>query len=50
LVGTSKGRWEDNIKIDIKEKGMDGSNWIRLAQEGVHWWAFVNKVMNFRVP
>jgi len=24
-------RWEDNIKMDLREKGIDGANWIRLA-------------------
>jgi hypothetical protein len=33
-----KRRWEDNIKMDRKEMGIDGANWIQLAQEGVLWW------------
>jgi hypothetical protein len=41
LVGTSKGkkplgrprhRWEDNINMDLREIGIDGAHWIRLAQ------------------
>jgi hypothetical protein len=43
-------RWEDNIKLDVKEIGIDGANWIRLAQDRVQWQAFVNTVMNLRVP
>jgi hypothetical protein len=43
-------KWEDNNKIDVKEIGVDGANWIRLAQDRVQWWAFVNTVMNLRVP
>jgi hypothetical protein len=42
--------WEDNIKMDLRLKGIDGANWIQLAQERVHWRAFVNTVMNLRVP
>jgi hypothetical protein len=42
--------WEDNIKIDLTEIGIDGANWIRLAQINVQWRAFVNTVMNLRVP
>jgi hypothetical protein len=42
-------RWEDNIKLDLREIGIDGTNWIRLAQDRVQWWAFVNTVMNLRV-
>jgi hypothetical protein len=43
-------RWEDNIKLDLREIGIDGAKWIRLAQDEVQWRAFVNTVMNFRVP
>jgi len=59
LVGKSEGkrplgrprhRWEDNIKLDLREKGIDGANWIQLAQDRVQWRAFVNTVVNFRVP
>jgi hypothetical protein len=42
--------WEDNIKMELKEIGIDGSNWIRLAQDRVQWLACVNTVMNLRVP
>jgi hypothetical protein len=43
-------RWKDNIKIDLREIGIDGSNWIQLAQDRVQWRAYVNMVMNLRVP
>jgi hypothetical protein len=43
-------RWEDNIKLDLREIGIDGENWIRLAQDTVQWWAYVNTVINLRVP
>jgi hypothetical protein len=49
-LGRPKRRWEDNIKLDLREIGIDGANWIRLAQERVQWRAFVNMVMNLRVP
>jgi hypothetical protein len=49
-LGRSKRRWEDNIKLDLREKGIDGSKWMRLAEDRVHWWAFVNTVMNLQVP
>jgi hypothetical protein len=39
-----------NIKMDLRDIGLDGVNWIRLAQDGVHWRAFVSTVMNLRVP
>jgi hypothetical protein len=34
-VGRPRRRWEDNIKMDLREKGIDGANWIHLAQDGV---------------
>jgi hypothetical protein len=48
-LGRSRRSWEDNIKIDLGEIGIDGANWIRLAQNRVHWRAFVNTMMNLRV-
>jgi hypothetical protein len=48
--GRSRSRWEDNIKMDLKEIGTDGANWIQLAQDKVEWRACVNTVMNLRVP
>jgi hypothetical protein len=59
LVGRPEGkrplerprrRWEDNIKMDLREKGIDGANCIRLAQDRIWWRAFVNTVMNLWVP
>jgi hypothetical protein len=49
-LGRPRRRWEDNIKLDLREIGIDGVNWIRLAQDRVQWRAFVNTVMNLRVP
>jgi hypothetical protein len=43
-------RWEDNIKMDLREIGIGGTDWIRLAQERVQWRAFVTTVINPRVP
>jgi hypothetical protein len=45
-----RGRWEDNIKMDLREIWIAGANWIQLAQDRVQWWAFVNTVVNLRVP
>jgi hypothetical protein len=49
-LGTPRRRWEDHIKLDLREIGIEGENWIQLAQERVHWWALVNTAMNLRVP
>jgi hypothetical protein len=49
-LGRLRRRWEDNIKLNLRDIGINGANWIRLAQDGVQCWAFVNTVMNLRVP
>jgi hypothetical protein len=43
-------RWEDNIKIDLREIGWDGMDWIDLAQNRDRWVALVNMVINLQVP
>jgi hypothetical protein len=59
LVGRPEGkrplerprhRWEDNIKLDLREMGIGGTKWIQLAQDRVQWRVCMNTVMNFRVP
>jgi hypothetical protein len=50
LVGRPRRRWEDNIKMDIREVGWEDMNWIDLAQDRDRWRAIVNAVMNLRVP
>jgi hypothetical protein len=48
-LGRPKRRWDDNIKTYLREIGIDGANWIRLAQDRVQWRDFVSTVMNLRV-
>ena len=43
-------RWEDYIKKDFQEVGFWGIDWTDLAQGRDSWQAFVNAVMNLRVP
>jgi len=43
-------KWEDNIRMDLKEEVCGGMDWIRLAQDRDRWRAVVNAVMNLRVP
>jgi hypothetical protein len=58
LVGKSEGkrplgrprrRWEDGIRMDLREIGLEGVYWIRLAQDRDRWRAVVSAVMNLRV-
>ena len=49
-LGRPRRRWDDNIKIDIQKVGWRSMDRFELAQDRDRWWAFVNVVMNVRVP
>jgi hypothetical protein len=49
-LGRPRRRWEDNIKIDLREVGWGDMDWINLAQDRDRWRALVNAVINLRVP
>jgi hypothetical protein len=49
-LGRPGCRWMDNIRMDFWKIGWDGMGWIDLAQNRDQWRAFVNTVMNLRVP
>jgi hypothetical protein len=49
-LGRPRRRWVDNIKMNLRDIGWDGMNWIDLAQDRDRWRALVNTVMNLRVP
>ena len=49
-LGRPRCRWEDNIKMDLQEVGGGCGDWMELAQDRDRWRAFVNPVMNLRVP
>jgi len=48
-LGRPRLRWEDNIKMDLREVGRRG-DWMELAQDRDRWRALVNTVMKLRVP
>ena len=48
-LGRPRCRWEDNIKMDLREVGV-GGDWMELAQDRDRWLSLVNTVMNVRVP
>jgi hypothetical protein len=59
LVGNSEGkrplgrprcRWVDDIKMDLREIGWDGRDWLDLAQDREQWRTLVSAVINLRVP
>jgi hypothetical protein len=49
-LGRPRRRWLDNIKINLREIGWDGMDWIDLTQVRNQWRALVNMVMSLRVP
>jgi hypothetical protein len=49
-LGRPRRRRAKNIKIDLRELGWDGMDWIDLAQNMDQWRALVNTVMNLRLP
>jgi hypothetical protein len=49
-LGRSRRRWEDNIKMDLREIGFGDVDCIHLAQDRNMWRVLVNTVMSLRVP
>jgi hypothetical protein len=49
-LGRPRRRWEDNIRMDLREIGCGGMDWIDLAQDRDQWRTLVNTVMNLRIP
>jgi hypothetical protein len=49
-LGRPRRKWVNIIKIDLREIGWDGMDWIYLAWGRDQWRALVKTVMNFRVP
>ncbi|KAJ4446933.1 hypothetical protein ANN_13635 [Periplaneta americana] len=49
-LGRPRRRWEDNIKMDLREVGYDDRDWFNLAQDRDRWRAYVRAAMNLRVP
>ena len=49
-LGSSRRRWEDNIKMDLEEVGRVCGDRMELVQDRDWWRELVSTVMNFRVP
>jgi hypothetical protein len=49
-TGKTRRRWADNIKMDRREIGWDGVDWIDMVRDGDQWRALVNTVLSLRVP
>jgi hypothetical protein len=49
-LGRPRYKWEDNMKMDLREIGWGCMDWIDLVQDKYRWRALVHMVMNFLVP
>ena len=49
-LGRPRRRWEDNIKMHLRDVGCGCVDWMELAQDRDRWSALVSAVMNLRVP
>jgi hypothetical protein len=49
-LGRPRRRWEDNIRMDLREVGCGCVEWMELAQDRDRWRALVSTVLNLRVP
>ena len=49
-LGRSRRKWEDNIRIVLKEIGINTRNWVDLTQDRGYWRALVNAGLNLWVP
>ena len=49
-LGRPRDRWEDNIKMDLREVSCDPEEWIDLAEDRDQWQAYVRVVMNLQIP
>jgi hypothetical protein len=50
LLGRPRSRWEDNIKMDPQEVECGNMDWSELDQDRDRWRAFVNALLNLRIP
>ena len=49
-LARSRCRWEDNIRMDLEEVGINAGNWVDSTQDRNYWRALVNAALNLRVP
>jgi hypothetical protein len=49
-LGIPRRRWEDNIKMDLREIGWGNMDWIHLTQDRDQWPVLEKKVVNLRIP
>ena len=49
-LGRRRFRWDDNIRMDLEEIGINTRTWVDTVQDRDYWRALVNAALNLRVP
>jgi len=49
-LGRRRRRWEDIVRMDLEEIGINAGNWVDLAQDRNYWRALETAALHFRVP
>ena len=49
-LGRPRRRWEENVRMDPKEVGINMSNWVVSAQDRDYWRSIMNATLNLRIP
>ena len=49
-LGRPRRRWEDNIRMDLEERGIYAGIWVDSAQDRDYWRALVNAALNLQIP
>ena len=49
-LGRPRRRWEDNIRLDLEEIGINTRSWVDSAQDRDYWRALVNAALNLQIP
>ena len=49
-LGRPRRRWDDNIRMDFEQIGINAGNWVDSAQDTDYWRALVNGALNLGVP
>ena len=49
-LGRPRRKWEDNIRMDLDEIGINAGNWVDSAEDRNYWRALLNAALNLRVP
>ena len=49
-LGRPRRRWEDSIRMDLEEMGINAGNWVDSTQDRNYWRVLMDAELNLRVP